>query len=158
MRSLLFAILLLGLGSSVALAHEDEHRQAGAFGKPGESNKVSRTVAVTMNDNMRFTPSSITVKRGDTVRFEVRNDGKLKHEFVIGTMKDLKAHAQMMRMMPGMQHSDENMLSVDPGKKADLIWQFTRSGTFDFACLVPGHFEAGMRGKIAVSAPARTGK
>ena len=153
MKTTLLAIVLLGTGFTAALAHEAEHHQADAFGKPGDPSKVSRTVAVAMSDTMRFTPSTITVKRGQTVKFEVRNGGQLKHEMIIGTMKELKAHAEMMRMMPGMEHSDENVVSVEPGKTRELVWQFTRAGTFDFACLVPGHFEAGMRGKIVVSAP-----
>jgi len=111
-----------------------------------------------MSDNMRFTPSRINVKRGDTVKFIVRNDGQTKHEMVIGSMKELKEHADMMRKMPGMEHAEENMVSVDPGKTGELVWQFTRAGTFDFACLVPGHFEAGMKGKIVVAAPKRPAK
>ncbi len=147
MRTALLAAIFLA--STGVAAHEGDHH-AGVTGSPGDPAKVTRTVSVTMSDDMRFTPSSIAVKRGDTVKFEVRNDGKLKHEMVLGTMKDLKAHADMMRMMPGMQHHDANMLSVEPGKTGELVWQFTRAGTVDFACLEPGHFEAGMRGRVVV--------
>ena len=121
-----------------------------AAGKPGDSNKVSRSVEVTMSDDMRFTPSKINVKRGETVKFVVKNAGQIKHEMVIGSMAELKEHAEMMRKMPGMEHADSNQMSVDPGKSGELVWQFTKAGSFEFACLQPGHFEAGMVGKVVV--------
>ncbi len=121
-----------------------------ATGVPGTSAEVVRTVKVDMTDAMRFAPSSITVKRGETVRFIVANSGKLKHELVLGAIPDLKRHAAMMRKNPEMEHAEENMVSVHPGKSGELIWKFTASGKVDFACLQPGHFEAGMRGKVAV--------
>jgi uncharacterized cupredoxin-like copper-binding protein len=104
-----------------------------------------------MNDAMRFKPDSIRVKRGETIRFIVRNTGKQKHEMVLGTIKELKEHAELMRKFPEMEHADPNQVSVDPGVTGELVWQFTKAGTFDFACLVPGHFEAGMVGKVRVS-------
>ncbi len=152
MRTALLAAMVLA--SASAAAHEGDHHSS-VIGSPGDPAKATLTVNVTMSDDMRFTPSSIAVKRGDTVRFEVRNGGKLRHEMVIGTMKDLKAHADMMRMMPGMEHHDANMLTVEPGKTGELVWRFTRAGTVDFACLEPGHFEAGMSGKFVVAAPTR---
>ena len=103
-----------------------------------------------MDDRMRFVPDRVSVKRGETIRFVVHNAGKVKHELVLGTRAELKAHAALMRKFPEMEHTDPNRLSVDPGKTGTLVWQFTRAGTFDFACLQPGHFEAGMRGKITV--------
>lgn len=171
MKTVLIATAVtLGIASSGALAHGDEHKvmqgmmpgmmhgksdgghaeHADAVGKPGDPNKVSRTVEVMMSDNMRFTPSRINVKRGETVKFVVKNAGQVKHEMVIGSMQELKEHAEMMRKMPGMEHADPNMVSVEPGKSGDLVWQFTKAGTFDFACLQPGHFEAGMVGKVSV--------
>jgi uncharacterized cupredoxin-like copper-binding protein len=92
----------------------------------------------------------ITVKRGETIKFVVKNTGKMKHEMVLGTLKELKEHAALMQKFPEMEHADPNQISVDPGKTGELIWQFTKAGTFDFACLQPGHFEAGMVGKVAV--------
>ena len=123
---------------------------AAALGKPGDPGKVSRSIEVEMNDDMRFKPDSIRVKQGETIRFIVRNTGKVKHEMVLGTIKELKEHAGMMRKFPGMAHADPNQVSVDPGMTGELVWQFTKAGTFDFACLVPGHFEAGMVGKVRV--------
>lgn len=127
----------------------DEH--ASAIGKPGNATKVTRTVAVDMTDNMRFTPARIAVKKDETIKFVVKNSGRIKHEMVLGSIKELKEHAAMMKKMPGMEHADENMVVVDPGKTGEIVWQFTKAGNFDFACLQPGHFEAGMKGKIAVN-------
>ena len=103
-----------------------------------------------MNDTMRFTPEKITVKRGQTVRFMVTNSGRLKHEMVLGTAKELREHAELMKKFPEMEHDDPNELSLDGGKTGELVWQFTKAGIFDFACLQPGHYDAGMHGKIAV--------
>ncbi len=127
-----------------------EHAHGAAIGMPGADSEVSRTVKVDMTDAMRFRPSTMKVKRGETVRFVVSNSGKLRHEMVLGSMSDLKKHAAMMRKMPEMEHADENMVLVEPGKSGELIWKFTKAGKIDFACLQPGHFEAGMKGKVAV--------
>ena len=138
-------------------AHSDEHHDdtagkheehATALGKPGDPNTVSRTIDVKMSDAMRFSPALIRVKRGETIRFALKNDGKVKHEMVLGDIKELKEHAALMRKFPEMEHSDPNQVSVEPGKTGEIIWQFTKAGTFNFACLQPGHFEAGMVGKI----------
>ena len=144
-----------------AMAHGDEGHgkkevqpadgHAAALGKPGDPGKVTRDIVVEMNDTMRFKPASIKVKRGETIRFVVRNAGKVKHEMVLGTIRELKEHAEVMRKFPEMEHADPNQVTVDPGKTGELVWQFTKAGTFDSACLVPGHFEAGMVGKIIVS-------
>jgi uncharacterized cupredoxin-like copper-binding protein len=145
---ILLAIALPHLASG-AIADGDEHRDA-AYGRPGDRAKTSRTVAIDMSDSMRFTPALITVRKGETIRFVLTNSGKVRHEMVLGSSKELEEHAALMRKFPEMQHDDPNRLSVDPGKTGALIWQSTRAGTFNFACLQPGHFEAGMRGKIAV--------
>ena len=99
---------------------------------------------------MRFSPDHIQVKRGETIRFVVRNNGKVKHEMVLGSPAELKEHAALMRKFPEMEHADPNQVAVEPGQTGELVWRFTRSGKFDFACLQPGHFEAGMVGKVAV--------
>jgi uncharacterized cupredoxin-like copper-binding protein len=150
----LFTLLLVTANLSFSQAHTHSHTahttHATAFGKPGKAEQVSRTITVTMKDSMRFTPSNITVKRGETVKFIVKNEGKLKHEMVLGTAKDLKEHAEMMRQSPDMQHDDPNQVSLDAGQTGELIWQFNRAGKVDFACLQAGHFEAGMVGNIKV--------
>jgi len=99
---------------------------------------------------MRYTPASIKVKRGETIRFRVKNAGQIKHEMVLGSLAELKEHAKTMTKFPEMEHDDPNAISVEPGKTDEMVWRFTKAGKFDFACLVPGHFEAGMQGKIAV--------
>ena len=121
-----------------------------AFGREGDPKKATRTIKVDMSDTMRFSPSSLTVKRGDTVRFEVKNSGKALHEMVLGTMKALQEHAEAMRRHPGMEHDEPYMAHVDPGKTRIIVWQFTQAGDFYYGCLIPGHFEAGMVGKVVV--------
>ena len=145
---MLFA-LGLALGAPSALAHGDEHHEE-AYGKPGDPAKASRTVEIEMSDAMRFTPAAITARKGETIRFVVKNSGKVKHEMVLGSIKELKEHAALMLKFPEMEHADPNQLGVEPGKTGEMIWQFTKAGKFEFACLQPGHFEAGMRGTIAV--------
>lgn len=121
-----------------------------AFGQQGNPKKVSRTIAIDMTDMMRFTPADITVKQGETIKFVLKNKGKMLHEMVIGTPENLKAHAAIMQKHPGMEHAEPYMAHVRPGRREHLVWQFTKVGEFTYACLVPGHFEAGMFGKIKV--------
>lgn len=123
---------------------------AAALGKPADVKHATRTMEIVMGDNMRFQPERIDIKRGETIRFVVRNDGKVKHEMVLGSMAELKKHAALMAKFPDMEHDDPNAVSVEPGKVGEFAWTFTRPGSFDFACLVPGHFEAGMKGRIRV--------
>ena len=137
-----------GMHGAAEAGRDDGHAQG--LGKPGDPKRVSRAIEVRMGDDMKFTPARINVKRGETIRFMVRNAGQLRHEMVIGSMAELKQHAALMRKMPGMEHADPNMVSLAPGEAGELIWQFTQAGSFDFACLQPGHFEAGMLGKVSV--------
>ncbi|MFC7516680.1 plastocyanin/azurin family copper-binding protein [Herbaspirillum sp. GCM10030257] len=148
-------------GASTAHAHSGEtHKMADAnasisteehaFGKQGDPKKATRTIAIDMADTMRFGPADITVKQGETIKFVVTNKGKIMHEMVIGTMAELKEHGELMKKHPGMEHDEPYMSHVSPGKKEEMVWQFTKAGEFYFACLIPGHFEAGMIGKITV--------
>ncbi len=121
-----------------------------AFGREGDPQKAVRTIHVDMSDKMRFSPDTITVKQGETVKFVVKNSGKIMHEFVLGTMNELKEHSALMQKFPGMEHADPYMAHVAPGKTETIVWQFTKAGNFHFGCLLPGHFEAGMVGKLAV--------
>lgn len=153
MKKHLFAFAIatmLGAGSVYAAGdHEGGHDEA-AYGKPGDPAKVTRTINVEMNDSMRFKPATINVKRGETIKFVLKNTGKLEHEFVLGEAKSLKEHAELMRKFPEMEHAEPNQIEVEPGQSGELVWQFSKPGKFDFACLIPGHFEAGMKGKVAV--------
>jgi len=136
-----------GAGHQHDMQHDDHEAAAG---RPGNPARVSRVIEVNMDDSMRFTPSQLDLKAGETVRFVIHNNGKIRHEMVIGTMDELKEHMQMMRNNPAMQHADANMISLAPGENGEMIWQFDKPGNFDFACLVPGHMEAGMTGKFRI--------
>ncbi len=145
------AIFAGASGAFASGSHAGGHG-ASAIGKAGVVGKVTRTVTIDMSDAMRFTPSEVSVRRGETIRFVVTNSGKLKHEFNLGTEADLKAHYAQMLKFPGMEHDEPNLVSVEPGKSGEVIWQFTQNGTVSFACLYPGHYEAGMKGNVTVSA------
>ena len=123
-----------------------------AFGREGDPKKVTRTITVNMADTMRFTPGDITVKQGETVKFVAKNGGKVMHEMVIGTEEELKKHAALMQKNPGMEHEEPYMAHVKPGAKEAIVWTFTKPGTYMYGCLIPGHFEAGMKGAIKVVA------
>ena len=138
-------------GAASGNGHEDEaHEHRNSAGRPGDPARATRTVEVTMHDSMRFDPAELKFKAGETVRFRVHNMGKIRHEMVLGSRKEIEEHAEMMRRMPAMEHSDPNMISLAPGEHGELVWQFDQPGSFDFACLVPGHLEAGMTGRIEV--------
>ncbi len=123
------------------------------WGIAGEARAVARTITVGMSDAMRFTPALIDVRLGETVRFVVRNEGAQLHEFVIGTRQELEAHAALMLKFPGMEHDEPYMAHVPPGRSGEIVWTFNRAGEFDFACLIAGHFQAGMVGRLRVRAP-----
>ena len=122
-----------------------------SFGREGHPGKATRTITVDMSDRMRFSPDAIQIRQGETVQFVIRNQGKILHELVLGTMAELQEHAALMKKFPGMEHDEPHMAHVAPGKAQNIVWQFTRAGEFYFGCLIPGHFEAGMVGKINVT-------
>jgi uncharacterized cupredoxin-like copper-binding protein len=156
MKRLLVASACTLFTSAVCAQHDSHGAHHSAldetpFGRPAPSAKAKRIVKVEMSDQMRFMPAEVTVKRGEIVRFVPVNKGQVMHEMVLGTMSDLKQHAALMQKSPGMQHQHEpHMTHVAPGASGELAWQFTRPGEFYFACLIPGHFEAGMIGKVIV--------
>ena len=157
MQEVRWLALATAFAASSALAHGDSHSskqkadmKQTEFGQTGDPRKATRTLKVDMSDAMRFTPAEISVKRGETVRFVVTNSGKQMHEMVLGTMKELKEHADLMKKHPGMEHEEPYMAHVQPGKTVEIVWQFTKPGDFHYGCLIPGHFEAGMIGKVNV--------
>jgi uncharacterized cupredoxin-like copper-binding protein len=159
------AALLLAGTTTLSLAHGDDPATSKAavlakeqkeWGIAGDAKSVTRTVTLTMDDKMRFTPDKLDFKQGETVRFVIRNKGKLLHELVIGTKKELDEHAAMMVKFPAMQHDEPYMAHVGAGKRGSLVWTFNRAGEFDFACLIAGHYQAGMVGKISVAATTRS--
>ena len=123
------------------------------WGIAGDAKAAARSIEVRMSDAMRFTPARLEVREGETVRFVVRNDGRTMHEFVIGTKAENDAHAALMMKFPDMEHDEPWMTHVPPGQAGEIVWTFNRAGEFDFACLIAGHYQAGMVGKIVV-APA----
>lgn len=157
---ILCTAMSLSLVAGPTIAHSDAPK-AGAkvaakaeqmpFGVAGDPKKVTRTINMDAFDTMRYSPSTINAKLGETIRFVMHNKGKIMHEIVIGTPAELKEHAALMKKFPTMEHDAPHMLHVAPGKKGEIIWKFNRAGTFTFACLIAGHFEAGMAGTIVVS-------
>ena len=136
-------------GIIAAQAHDGEF----SAGRPGDPKKPARIVTVTMHDDangMRYVPDRLEVKRGEQVRIIIENKGALKHEFTLATVQDNKKHGALMMKFPDMEHDDPNAKSVEPGKSAEILWRFSKSGTFEFACLIPGHYEAGMHGTASV--------
>ena len=122
-------------------------------GSPGDPTQPARTVEVVMSEDgagMHFSPDRVDVPRGEQVKFVIRNTGSIRHEFFLGTKDDNKSHAAMMAAMPAMKHDDPNAKTVEPGQSATLLWRFTHKGEFEFACLVPGHYETGMHVLVAV--------
>jgi uncharacterized cupredoxin-like copper-binding protein len=136
---------------AVATATAGPGHGSSPVGEPGKAAQATRTVEVDMTDNMRFTPAEISVREGETVRFVLTNSGAVKHEMVLGTPEELREHYKMMLKMPGMEHADDNMVSVAPGKTGEIVWRFTKAGKVDFACLQPGHYDAGMKGLVNVA-------
>lgn len=156
-------VLCLGLlmSSLVVLAHDPPsgtqakaavRKEQKPWGIAGDPKAVVRTVQVGMSDDMRFTPDRLEVKQGQTIRFVFRNGGKVMHEFVLGTKKELEEHAALMVKFPKMEHDEPYMAHVAPGKTGQIVWTFNRAGNFDFACLIAGHYAAGMVGTIKVAA------
>ena len=129
---------------------------ATAAGRAGDLSKVTRTVTIGMADTMRFTPGDLVVERGQTVRIIARNDGEVLHEIVLGTREEIEQHRAAMRGDEGMAHGAPYMAHVAPGESQQIVWQFDRPGRFEFACLLPGHYESGMAGSVDVVTPTST--
>jgi uncharacterized cupredoxin-like copper-binding protein len=163
------ALLLLGNPALAAGTHSGGHGNGDAkgsghghaaidyssveehdFGKASDPATASTSVEIDMSDKLRFEPSEVRVRAGETIRFIVRNSGKLMHEMVLGTAESLEEHAELMKRFPGMEHDEPHMAHVSPGNEHVMGWQFTKAGEYHFGCLVPGHFDAGMRGKVIV--------
>lgn len=165
MNKLKLAALLAAVLAAPAFAHGDGHarhdgpvvKEQKPWGIAGDA-KHARTIEITMSDAMRFTPDRIEVKQGESVRFVVRNTGGMLHEMVIGSADELKEHAALMKRFPNMEHDEPYMSHVPAGQQGEIVWNFNRPGTFQFACLVAGHFEAGMTGTIVVDPAAKKGK
>ena len=160
------SLIVAGAASLLApagrvLAHGDQTHPAKAgpvtkeqkdWGIAGDAKAAKRTIECGMSDNMRFSPDHFEVRTGETVRFVVRNRGQVMHEFVIATKHENEKHAALMIKFPGMEHDEPYMAHVPPGTTGRSVWTFNRAGQFEFACLIAGHYAAGMVGTIKVSA------
>ena len=164
-RCLKLSALILGFAGviavSPAMAHSEQNtaqpsaavvKEQKPWGIAGDRERVSRTIEIGMSDQMRFSPDQLEVKQGETIRFVLRNEGTMLHEFVLGTRTELDAHAAMMVKFPGMEHDEPYMAHVGPGQGGEMIWTFNQAGDFEFACLIAGHYQAGMVGRIRVLA------
>ncbi|OWZ89214.1 copper oxidase [Sinorhizobium sp. LM21] len=157
MKAAIFAILVAALGSPALASgnHAGGHGEAMAVGEPGKKADATQTIRVTMKETddgkMIFTPSTFKVRRGQTVVFAIKNAGELDHEFVLDQEDKIIEHKAAMEKFPEMEHDDPNAIRLEPGKSGEIIWKFTNDGTFKIACLVPGHYDAGMHGDVTVA-------
>ena len=140
-------------GNAIAAPGAPGHSDETAYGKAGDPKKPSRPVQVVMSEKdgkMSFIPDLIEIRRGEQIRFQLRNNGELDHELVLATLEENLKHAVEMQKNPDMEHDDPNAKRLAPKKTGEIVWAFTKAGEFDFSCLIPGHREAGMTGKIIV--------
>jgi uncharacterized cupredoxin-like copper-binding protein len=147
--TLALAVAGLSAWSTWAASHDNHHHQSYAAGEPGNPGKPSRTVEVRMSE-MEYRPAQIEVKRGEQIRFVIHNAGADDHEFLLASTEENLKHAEEMKAQPHMSHDDPNAVRLMPTKSAEIVWRFTRPGTFEYACLIPGHREGGMIGRIVV--------
>ena len=154
-RTILAAALMAGaltVGLPGQVSAHTGHEET-AYGKPGDPKKPARVVRVVMREQdgkMLFNPDRIRIRKGEQIRFQLRNNGEVDHEFVVGTVEENLKHMKEMEKNPDMEHDDPNAKRLKPKATGELIWQFTKAGTFDFSCLIPGHRPAGMFGTILV--------
>lgn len=145
---------LLSTAAFAAGSHAGGHAEMMAVGQPGEAADVTRSIDIIMRETddgaMIYEPNSVTVKKGDTIRFAIRNKGELEHEFVLDEHAGLMKHMEVMMKAPDMEHDDPNSVRLDPGMDGEIIWTFANTGEFEFGCLIPGHYQSGMKGTVAV--------
>lgn len=151
------AILAIGGAAIASPGHAPGqghgHAAETAYGKPGDPKKPARIVQVTMREadgKMLFVPDRIEVRRGEQIRFVLRNNGELDHEIVLATLAENLKHMEEMKKNPDMEHDDPNAKRLKPKTTGEIVWHFTKAGEFDFSCLIPGHRESGMHGVIIV--------
>lgn len=157
MKQAAFILSAVLLAASPTWAHGDKAdrhaplvKEQKDWGIAGAAHDVKRTITLRMSDQMRFTPDRIEVRQGETVRLRLHNDGRMLHELVLGTRQELETHAALMLKFPDMEHDEPYMVHVAPGRSGEIIWTFNRAGEFEFACLIAGHYQAGMKGTLLV--------
>ncbi|HXH45547.1 MAG TPA: cupredoxin family protein [Bradyrhizobium sp.] len=142
-------LALAALSAAPAFAHDKHGHGNYSAGEPGDPKKPARTIEILMNE-MDYTPAKIEVKRGEQIRFVLRNVGKEDHEFLLATLKENLAHAEQMKKHPHMEHDEPNAARLAPGKTAEILWKFSKRGTFEYSCLIPDHRDYGMVGQVTV--------
>ena len=143
------ACAALSILAMPTFGHEDHGHESYSAGEPGDPNKPARTIEIAMSE-MAYEPSNISVKRGEQIRFVLRNVGREDHEFLLATTKENLEHARLMKKHPHMEHDDPNGVQLAPNKTAEILWKFTKAGTFEFSCLIPDHRDYGMVGHVTV--------
>lgn len=148
-------VLVSGAGPALGAAgHDGGHGNDDfAFGEPASAAEADRSVRVRAYDSMTFDPSPVTVEAGETVRFVVTNAGDAQHSFTLGTPAYQHRHEEAMAGMPTGEladHMDDtpNGVVVSPGETGTLTWTFEQGGPVQFACHIPGHYRAGMKGAV----------
>ncbi|OKO75246.1 cupredoxin family protein [Bradyrhizobium sp. AS23.2] len=153
-RTITAAIALTATAAMAGGQHGDHaHDESFATGETGGAKKPARIVQVTMTETdgkMVFVPSKVEVRKNEQIQFMLRNSGELDHEFVLGTAEENVKHAEAMKKNPDMEHDDPNAKRLVPKATGDIVWKFSKAGTFEFSCLIPGHREAGMIGTVVV--------
>lgn len=148
------ALLASNAQASADAGHTRSGHEEYAAGVPGDGKKPARTVTVKMRETpdgkMIYEPSKLAVKKNEQIRFVIVNTGEIPHEFVLATVEQNLKHVEMMKKYPEMEHDDPNSKTLQPKQRAEIVWQFTKAGAFEFACLIPGHREAGMIGNVDV--------
>ena len=154
---LLGSISLFGTTLVSSLAH-DAHSGHGvqmtfSAGEPGDPKRPARVVTIVMTERdgkMLFAPDNLQVKRNEQVRFVLKNKGALEQEFMLATTAENLKHAEDMQKSPHMEHEEPNARRVEPNATGEILWRFTKPGEFEYGCLIPGHREVGMFGKVVV--------
>jgi len=149
-------LVLLGTTAFAAGTHGGGHNDEMDAGKPGKAAAVNRTVEISMTEKddgrMLFEPASLQIVQGETIRFTIKNIGEIEHEFVVDSHDMNMKHKASMAKFPEMEHDDPNAIRLMEGTSGEIIWTFSKAGTFEFACLIPGHYESGMKGDVTVAA------
>ena len=139
-----------GPGRHMSAARDD--KPSSGVGAPADEGEASRAIEIASLDTMSFEPARVTVSAGETVTFAVTNTGKTVHEFTLGNAAMQQEHAQAMAHIPaGMSHEFPNVITLQPGETKRLTWRFGDAASLEFACHQPGHYQAGMRGHIAIT-------
>lgn len=148
-------LVALSAPALAAGAHSGGHAEMMAVGTPGEMKDVRKTVKITMKEMpdgaMIFDPAEVKFTKGQTVRFLIKNVGEFEHEFVLDDHTQVMEHKALMEKFPEMEHDDPNSVRLQPGESGQIVWKFANDGQFEFACLIPGHYELGMRGDVTIN-------